>query len=531
MMKKIFVCVIVGFFVLSSGMFSVVSQQIKTKRDSYNSYMSTLEDAQWTVMVYLDADNNLEYNGLEDFNEMAAIGSTSAVNIVVQFDRIDGYDYNYGDWTSTKRYLVTKYMQPTSLNAIMDIGEADMSHPQTLIDFVSWSMDNYPATNYCLVLWDHGTGWKYAESNLRKGVCEDFTNDGQLTTEELRNAIKTVTNNGANKLEIIGFDACLMGMIEVAYELKDFGQYMVASEETEPVSGWNYKKSLEVLVNNPIITADQLGATFVNTYEGYEVTLATINLQDIHYIVDKINDFGEKVVGKEIYRPLVNYAYQNVESFQDYDFVDLYHLAQLIKGYTDDPYIATVADSLMTYIDEVVVYEKHDSYHTNVHGLSIYLPYYSIDYDYRDLRFAQDTYWDELIIWLHESPSSRAPTAPSIDGKNTATVNQAEEFIFRSTDPDGDDIYIFVDWGYNDETDLVGPKKTGEAQTGSHVWFYEGGFIIKAIAIDENGVISDWGYLTISVPKQKTKIHPGFQSLTNLFSIKIDKIFELFSRK
>ena len=41
----------------------------------------------WTVMVYLDGDNNLEPAAIDDLNEMEAVGSTNKVNVVVQFDR------------------------------------------------------------------------------------------------------------------------------------------------------------------------------------------------------------------------------------------------------------------------------------------------------------------------------------------------------------------------------------------------------------------------------------------------------------
>jgi len=56
--------------------------------------------AEWTILVYMDADNNLEDAGIADFLEMARVGSTSLVNIVVQFDRAVGYNNSYGDWTS-----------------------------------------------------------------------------------------------------------------------------------------------------------------------------------------------------------------------------------------------------------------------------------------------------------------------------------------------------------------------------------------------------------------------------------------------
>ena len=62
----------------------------------------------WTVMVYMAADNNLEAAAIDDLNEMERIGSTSQVDIVVQIDRIPGYDNSNDDWTSTRCYHVTQ---------------------------------------------------------------------------------------------------------------------------------------------------------------------------------------------------------------------------------------------------------------------------------------------------------------------------------------------------------------------------------------------------------------------------------------
>ena len=62
----------------------------------------------WTFMIYLDADCNLESAGIEDINEMEMEGSDDNINIVVQIDRILGYALSNGDWTGTRRFYITK---------------------------------------------------------------------------------------------------------------------------------------------------------------------------------------------------------------------------------------------------------------------------------------------------------------------------------------------------------------------------------------------------------------------------------------
>ena len=102
--------------------------------------------AEWTVMVYLDADNNLESAGIDDINEMEMVGSTGDVNIVVQADRIPGYDISNSDWTNTRRYYIAQDFDPVQINSeFNDLGELNMGDPQTLIDFTDWATINCPA--------------------------------------------------------------------------------------------------------------------------------------------------------------------------------------------------------------------------------------------------------------------------------------------------------------------------------------------------------------------------------------------------
>ena len=186
-----------GSFLLSILVISSLMTIINGEVDANQIQdIDTQANKDWTIMVYLDADNNLEGQGVDDFLEMAEVGSDSNVNIVVQMDRIgwsDLYDHyislgyssseasyeanmadddRYGDWTTTKRFLVDQYDTPISSNAISDIGEQDMGDPDTLYSFIAWSLTNYPADRYGLILWDHGDQWN--------GVCSDDTDNGNL---------------------------------------------------------------------------------------------------------------------------------------------------------------------------------------------------------------------------------------------------------------------------------------------------------------------------------------------------------------
>jgi len=135
--------------------------------------------AEWTIMVYMDGDNNLEPFAIDDFLEIAEVGSTDEVNIVVQLDRIhstEGWDdIRFGDWADCKRFYVEKDMEPVSDNAVQHLGEIDMASPDELTDFISWATATYQAEKYMLVLWNHGDGWRERKLAPFRGVIWDDT--------------------------------------------------------------------------------------------------------------------------------------------------------------------------------------------------------------------------------------------------------------------------------------------------------------------------------------------------------------------
>ena len=111
---------------------------------------------------------------------------------------------------------------------------ADMGAPETLSAFVNYCTERYPAEHYGLILWDHGGGplWGY-------GVDELFNGDGLLLSE-MKLAMSRTIFGGAEKLDFVGFDACLMGNLETMTMWADFADYYVGSEELEPGDGWDY---------------------------------------------------------------------------------------------------------------------------------------------------------------------------------------------------------------------------------------------------------------------------------------------------
>lgn len=354
----------------------------------------------WTFMIYLDGDCDLESDAIIDFLEMAEVGSNTDVNIVVQFDRIDGWNSQYGNWTTCKRFYVTDQMIPTPENALEDLGEANMGDPSTLSNFIDWSINNFPATNYALVLWNHGGGWRSRKRALEqalikaetktekdeikrrireikkekpspfyKAVCYDDTNGGDsLNTKEVQYAL----NSASGIIDLIGFDACLMSMIEVAYEIRDTGvNIMVGSEEYEPAWGWPYQAILADMQTNPAMTPSELSISIVDRYyESYsnDFTLSAININQIDSLANVVSCLAEDM---QIY------------------------------WHTNEELIQDSALMVMEEIEKSVIHERHGSFWPEARGLAIYFPanqwQFDIEYNETVIDFASDTLWDDFL--------------------------------------------------------------------------------------------------------------------------------------
>lgn len=350
---------------------------------------------QWTFIVYLDADNNLDSAGVDDLNEMEMVGSTPDVTTIVQIDRY----YNWADQANhnARRYFATRDTNPSTITSVMlqDVGEVNMGDPLTLVNFVEWTMNNYRALRYCLVLWDHGGGFL--------GVCWDDHSGGDcITMNELETALDTITTETDETIDVLGFDACLMELTEVGYQIRNYAMTMVGSEEYEPWDGWPYDLILDDLVNDPGMWQIELCRKIVQAYGEYYdgwsyLTLSAIDLTKMNSFALKVDDFALCLIDAlPTLRDIIETCRGQTEEYYYTFYVDFYHFAQLVwnNGICRDS-----ATQVMEGITDMVIEEWHGSQHPNSHGLSIYFPetwgqYYSV-YDTLDLSV--DCHWDEFL--------------------------------------------------------------------------------------------------------------------------------------
>ena len=367
-------------------------------------------DKTWTFMVYLDGDNKLEKRAIDIFLMLASVGSSSEVNIIVQMDRIDGYDSQYEDWTDCKRFYVTQGLTPIPTNATENLGEANMGAPDTLKNFVNWGTYEYPADHFCLVLFDHGSGCvEFSESSencIPLGICFDETNGDVLTAQELSQALA----QAGEKTDIIFFDTCDTGMIEVACQIEDLADIMVGSEEVALAAG-PYDDYLSSLISNPSMSPSNFASVIVNAYINWAPSpsaMSAINITETSRLVVETDNFAQKLSEKEnLYVDTINTVLDETEGYHGpYEgyygyYIDLYHFAQLIYQYVSDGEIVAAADKVMNCFSNVII-TRNENNRPDSHGLSIFFPdakdkCNKFRDSYKSTAFASDTQWDEFI--------------------------------------------------------------------------------------------------------------------------------------
>lgn len=374
---------------------------------------------EWTVMVYLDADNNLESAGINDINEMEMVGSSSDVNIVVQVDRIpysvlaannEGYldDISNNDWTNTRRYYITQDFDSVQINSqlVSDLGELNMGDPQTLIDFATWAVTEYPAKKYLLVIWNHGGGFR--STALSKDIAWDDTSGGdKITMSELEYALSAISIQMGKNVDIVGMDACLMAMTEVAYQIKDYADILVASEENEPNDGWPYDTILGQLVSYPTMTPNQLATDIVDSYVfsytvSDDVTQSAIDLSYMDTLANQLSAMALAIMSDTL-TPSVNYINASTSSqyYDDWDFIDLNDFCNEVLAYSNSVFVKNIASNIQQTLSSAVLRWAYYGYGVDKsRGLSIYFPYTAYDSYYNNTNFAQDTQWDEMLSYL-----------------------------------------------------------------------------------------------------------------------------------
>lgn len=365
--------------------------------------------ASWTVMVYLNGDNDLEEWALGDINEMEQVGSTDEVNIVVQIDRSADYTPADGNWSGARRYRVEADDDEDSVGSTMlqNLGAVDSGDPAVLADFAAWAVERFPAERYAFVVWNHGWGWSFAPSTepaIKKGISwdEDTNNDLSVAEGELAEVLDAAMTATGAPLALIGMDACVMGSWEVAYAMAPYGEVYVSSQDYEGSDGWAYDGFLDVLVADPSLDGAALGEAIALTFnESGDSTQSVIDLGAMDALGDAIDAVATAAMATEDPGEQLQLAATGAQDFEggygvDHDLGDV--LAQLADGSEDAGVVAAAEAALVTYQGAVLANYTNGRAVDEATGLSIYTPLRTgVDEVYLQGIWAEERLWDDFL--------------------------------------------------------------------------------------------------------------------------------------
>lgn len=331
-------------------------------------------------MVYLDGDSDLDAFARRNLEQMTEVGSTGAVNIIVQFD-------GFGPDTPAVRYKVEK----GSLTKLADLGEINTASTDAISNFLTSSITSFPAAHYALILWDHGDGWK--------GMLSDWGNNGVKSPEfpisAIAGGIRTAETTTGRKIDIIGIDACIMATVEAAYEFKDVADFLVASQELVQLTGWDYQGLFSSLMADPLRDPENMARLMVDSYQKYIESNPSLNdsrSQTISAVrlgakIEAVAQAVDQVAGKliqeiqdtaslhETLSRLTNVRLEvqkfDLEVHRD-TYVDLFNLATLL-GAEGEPIQKAIGDAVVT--------AWHGTARPGASGISIVFPNLQALYD------------------------------------------------------------------------------------------------------------------------------------------------------
>ena len=411
-------------------------------------------EKEWTFMVYLDGDNNLEAAAIDDLNEMeAAGGSTVDVNIIVLIDLCEAdtsADVEYGvTWTDARYYYVESGTDSEVIEStlISEEGELNMGRKETLSNFIDFVMTNYPAKRYGLSLWDHGGGLD--------GICWDEDNNyNNIGINELQEALE------GYHFDFLGMDACIMGQYEILYEVSPFADYVGLSLLNEPGDGWDYENFLPYLLADPYMTGDVLGVHICQTYvDQYSsgVTFAIWNTTDMTNVQTEMEDLALTLMDNlDTHADEIGEA-RRLSDSDDYPHygADLYEFVVNLQGSTSVDIVNQAADTQAALEDINIM--SYSTFIEHPFGLWIYYPmipneeynqYYAnsaeqyVDFipnPYYGIDFVINSSWDDFIYaWRDSLPYA----LESIDDGDLLSVTTPMNEYFTVNSVLGDKVIV-----------------------------------------------------------------------------------------
>lgn len=403
----------------------------------------------WNFILFIAADNDLDRFARNSIGQMAKIGSTNDINVLVHLD------IRNNNQKMTKWYYIEKN-QIVRLNSDEEsIPGMDSGDPATLIRWIEFALTHFPAEHNILIIWNHGSGTidpglsrainmrdylvfnpasdkyeldrsvEYLELITNRGICWDDSTGHFLTNQKLEFAFSECCRGPlkGKVFDIIGFDACLMGMAEIAEIAKEYAHIMIASEEVIPGTSWQYESILSAMTTQNLDLIDiskMIVESYAQTYEPIinDYTLSAIDLSLVQSMEYNINEVAQLLIeclkkqkGNNIRQTLQwCRGKQSCTHFYEPRYLDLHHIYDNIQKKLETFVFANeqtgkelrraLNDALTrgkAMIKNLVIANCTGNNLKLAKGLSIYWPGDRIHSSYRKTNFARTNAWYQFL--------------------------------------------------------------------------------------------------------------------------------------
>lgn len=331
--------------------------------------------ADYTFLIYMiGSDMESDFHmASDDLKEMMNVGSSSKVNVVVQTGGARRWNLPSIEPGLNQRWRVEK----DKLALVENVGSHNMDTANSVTDFIRWGTHTYPARKHVLLFWGHGLGPVDGY-----GGDEHYGNK-KMSLIELQKGIGQAYKETGITFGLIGFDNCKMASVEVAYALRNYGNYMLASVDYTNRNGWDYTKMLRAVQENPGISIPDLGKTIAQGYveqskendEEEDLQQSIIRLDRIDEVMRTVEAFSRRVLTSRAIKGNMSHLKEVRKQVEDYadeaDLVDMNDMFYLLGQKLD---AKKEAERIKKAIRKAVVYNIKSPEHLKGEGLSIYFP-------------------------------------------------------------------------------------------------------------------------------------------------------------
>lgn len=437
-----------GAFELDALTWKTLSARFSENADTRVPTPSAKPEREWTIMLYMNGKSNVEPFVFEDVNELEAVGSTPEVAVVAEVGRAGDATVDAaagGSWSGARIYYVEKDTDTKTVTSpvLSSIPKLDMGDYKEVVKFTAWAKARYPARKYALIIWDHGWGWLDPKrgatwkSPLSRSISHDFTTNNYIRTEEMRPMMR-----GVGKVDFYASMACFMQLAEVAYEMRDYADVVVGSEEVIQLASFDFTAFLTRLAAKPHSSAEEAGVYLVDTFKDfygrpdmiemlaqtkYGVQLSALRMSKFHSLVSKLDawaraakDLGDDNAIRQAKRGVLRMEVGDegtdpvklVSFYADLgNFVELYN-KNLSGKDAKSASVRAKGAALLSFMDNELVIrntgfskDRTGKDYSIARGLSIDIPgepgtLVEMENKYADLPFARDTFWPQFRAYV-----------------------------------------------------------------------------------------------------------------------------------